>query len=389
MKRTALPLFLTAAVVLAACGNENNEMNDTDTNENINNPSAQNNAEGDEGDDVDPVSVQTTLYPLEYFAERIGGDDVEVENMVPVGADAHTFEPTANQMIETAEAELFIYNGADFEGFISSIQDAIEGEDVQMVEAVEGIELLDYSHDHNHDDEHDHNNEDHNHDDEHNHNNDDLNHNDEHNHNNDNHNHEDEHDHNNDDANHNDADNNHDDHAHGDEDPHVWLDPMRAADMAENIKHALVEARPEASETFEANFDTLVEELEELDGQFEELADNMDRDHIVVSHAGYGYWEARYGIHQTGIAGLSPTNEPSIQQIEETIEMMEENNINHVMFEQNIPVDVAETVREETGAEELWLHNLEAKTEEDLENEEDYFSLMEGNLEALEEALFD
>ncbi|SER48352.1 metal ABC transporter solute-binding protein, Zn/Mn family [Salipaludibacillus aurantiacus] len=376
-------LMLAGSTFLAACGENTNEE------VNLGNESDGNNNAETEAEDIEPVHIMTTLYPIEDFVNRIGGELVEVDNMVPVGADVHTFEPTANQMIEVAEAELFIYNGAGFEGFAESIKDTVESHDVEIVKATDGIDLIDYHHDHGHeanDDNHDHNDDhgheanDHNHD-----------HNDDHGHEANDHNHD-----HNDDHGHEDNDDNHDhnddhghdhDHDYGDEDPHVWLDPIRSIELAENIKNALIEARPDGEEEFTANFEDLKAELETLDEEFMEMADNKTKDTIIVSHAGYGYWEDRYGINQLGIAGISPTNEPSIQQIQEVIALMEENDINYVMFEQNIPTNIAETVREEADAEDLWLHNLEALTEEDIENEEDYFSLMRQNIEVLETAL--
>ncbi|PYZ94376.1 ABC transporter substrate-binding protein [Salipaludibacillus keqinensis] len=391
-------VILAFSTFLAACGNENN-------NEDLNSAENENNNGNSEAiEDIEKVNIMTTLFPIEDFANRIGGEHVNVENMVPVGADAHTFEPTANQMIEVADADLFIYNGADFEGFADSVKDAVSDHDVQTLEATEGLDLLEYEHNHDHNDEHSHEDNEHNHDhnDEHSHEDNEHNHdhNDEHNHedNEQNHDHNDEHNHEDNDHNneHNHDDNNHNhdhndennhDHDHGDYDPHVWLDPIRSIEYAENIKNALIDVRPEAEEEFNSNFEQLKSELEELDEEFQNMADEKVKDTIIVSHAGYGYWEDRYNIHQIGIAGLSPTNEPSIQQIQEVISHMEENEINYVMFEQNIPTNIAETVREEAGAEELWIHNLEALTEDDVENEEDYFSLMRQNIETLEEAL--
>ncbi|PYZ98554.1 ABC transporter substrate-binding protein [Alteribacter lacisalsi] len=425
-KMTAFSAMLITSAFLTACG-ANEETAEQD----------QDDSGTDEAVEEEPLSVYTTLYPLEDFASKIGGDHVEVENIVPVGADAHTFEPTAQQMISVADGDLFIYNGAGFEGFTDMISDILEGENVEIVEASHGIDLIGYDHDHSHDhghedDDHDHGHEDDDHghedddhghedddhgheDDDHGHEDDDHGHedDDDHSHEDDDHGHEDDdhgheddehgheddddhghedddHGHEDDDHGHEDDDHGHDhhhDHDHGDEDPHVWLDPIRAAELAENVKNALIDLRPEAEEYFTDNFETLKADLEELDEEFQAMADDKDKDTIIVSHAGYGYWDDRYGIHQIGISGISPTNEPSIQQIEETIAYAEENNINYVMFEQNIPTNIAETVRSEVGAEDLWLHNLEALTEEDIENDEDYFSLMRRNLEVLETAL--
>jgi len=383
---TLISTLFIAGAVLSACG-ENEEAT-----------SLSNNEKEEEIESIETVEIITTLFPLEYFAARIGGEHVEVENMVPAGSDAHSFEPTANQMIEVAEADLFIYNGADFEGFAESISEAVDSHDVTILTASEGINLIGYDHSDNVDDDHDdhgHENNDHDHD-ENNHGNE----NNDHDHEENDHGHENnDHDHdgnnhgneNNDHGHENnnnedDHDNGHD-HDHGDEDPHVWLDPIRSIKLAENIKKALINIRPDAEEEFTANFEELKADLEKLDDSFQRMADEITKDTIIVSHAGYGYWEDRYGIHQKAISGLSSTNEPSIKQIEEVISFMESNNYNYVMFEQNIPSNVAETVREQVGAEELWLHNLESLTEENIANEDDYFSLMEQNIETLRKAL--
>lgn len=358
--------MLLFAILLAACGqsggeDEANAEVDEDVTEEI-----EETIEEVVEEIIDPLKVFTTLFPLEDFTERIGGEYVEVSNIIPAGADAHSFEPTANQMIQIAEADLFIYNGAGFEGFAERIKETVESHNVTVITAAKGIELIDYHHDHDHDHGHSH-------DDDHGHTHED----DDHTHEDDDHTHEeDEHGHDNDHG-----------HSHGEEDPHVWLDPIRAITLAENIKNALVELLPEAAEVFEENFEVLMVELEQLDQEFVAMAEEITKDTIVVSHAGYGYWEDRYGIHQVGIAGISPTNEPTIKQIQDIIHYMEKNDINYIMFEQNIPVRIAETVREEVGAEALWIHNLETLMQEDVDNGEDYFSLMRKNIETLRTAL--
>ncbi|WP_100400657.1 metal ABC transporter solute-binding protein, Zn/Mn family [Bacillus sp. FJAT-44742] len=354
------------SAVLAACGEADQTEEATEQDEG-------------NGEETETIDVYTTLFALEDFANRIGGEAVNVTNIVPVGADAHSFEPTAQTMIDIAESDMFLYNGAGMEGFADAVEDTLQGEDVKVVKAVEGIDLIDYGHDHDHEHGHD---DDHGHDD-HSHEEDEHGH-DDHTHEEDEHGHDDH-------AHEEDEDHSHDDHGHshdhGDEDPHVWLDPVLSIEMAENIKEALVEVNPEESETFENNFEELQQELETLHEEFEVMVEAADKDTFIVSHAGYGYWEQRYGLNQLGISGLSPTNEPSQKQLEEIIQYAEDHDIEYVMFEQNITPQVAEVVQDEVGAEALRLHNLEALVEEDEENEEDYFSLMRRNIENLETAL--
>ncbi|MET3504183.1 metal ABC transporter solute-binding protein, Zn/Mn family [Halalkalibacter oceani] len=460
------------------------------------------NTETDTADEVEEsqeteeqLTIMTSIFPLEDWTKKIGGDFVEVTNIVPVGADAHTYEPTPNEMVAVAEADAFIYNGAGIEAFADRIVEAVANEGVAVLEASAGVELIEDNHHHDHDhghgeedghaheheDDHDHEHgveEEHDHDhgaeEEHAH---EHNHDDgevesgtmriegvkDHYHTGDHvhltaheieesghdhwhwytlapgedpenddawevvpdngtntyegvaedgqliqvklfgddhevvaqsepiaiaiHDHHDDHDHEHGEE--HDHGHEHDDHGHvhGDHDPHVWLDPVLSIEMAEQIKHLLVELMPEQEEYFEANFEELRGQFEELDQQFQEVAANAQIDTFIVSHAGYGYWEARYGIKQIGIAGLSPTNEPTQQQLIETIEQAEELGLEYVLFEPNISPAVAQTVQDYLEAESLYLHPLEALTTENVEAGADYFSLMEENIETLRTVL--
>jgi zinc transport system substrate-binding protein len=346
-------------------------------------------------DDNNKLKVYTTLYPLADFTKKIGGDQVDVESIIPPGADAHTFEPTSKQMIDIAEADAFIYNGLGMETYAEKIAEALENEDTIMVEAAHGIEVVQHTHDHHtHEAEH-HESDEHEHEAEH-HEADEHAHEEEHhesdehaheeeNHESDEHAHEEEH-HESDEHAHEDKANEHE-HHHRDVDPHVWLDPIRAIILAQNIKDALIELKPEAKEEFENNFITLKAELEKLDEEFHQLVDAKKNPEMIVSHAAYGYWEESYGIHQIAVAGISPTDEPSQKDLANIIKLAKEKQIQYIIFEQNVTPKVAEVIRKEINAEPLRLHNLSVLTEEDIQNGEDYFSLMRKNIETLDKVL--
>ncbi|MCT8138726.1 zinc ABC transporter substrate-binding protein [Anaerobacillus sp. CMMVII] len=373
-------IILVLTTFLSACGAKEEEPTDHTL------------VDPDVADEMQVLQVYTTIFPLMDFTQKIGGEYVDVKSIIPLGADAHTFEPSPKTMVDVSNAHLYIYNGAGIEGFADAAAEVLKSGNVKILMASENVDLLKFDeHNHDHDD---HGHDDHGHDhDDHGHE-DDAHDHDDHGHDHDDHGHEDDgHDH--DDHGHDDHGDDHDEdhsdddhnHQHGEEDPHIWLDPIRSIQIAENIKNALVELLPEASEDFESNFLSLKEQLEALDGEFKKMVEEVSKDTIVVSHAGYGYWTERYGIKQVGISGISPTNEPSIRQITKVIEFVEHNEINFIIFEQNIPMNIAETVRSQVGAEVLWLHNLEALTEEDVENGADYFSLMANNIETLRTAL--
>ncbi|WP_226528408.1 metal ABC transporter substrate-binding protein [Metabacillus niabensis] len=314
--------------------------------------------------DSDTLKIYTTLYPLEDFTKKIGGDLVEVENVIPPGADAHTFEPSTKDMVNIAEADGFIYSGVGFESFAEKAQESLKDEDVTFINAGEDIELLDQT-EHSHEEvateeEHSHEEAEHSHDEAA---------------------HEDEHTH--EEA----ATEEEHVHDHGDTDPHVWMDPILSIQLAENIKNALTELHPDGKETFENNFEALKTQLNELDQSFSDVINKASKREILVSHAAYGYWESRYGIEQISVLGLSPTQEPSQKELQTIIETAKEHDIKYIIFETNVSSNVTDIVQSEIGAEALTLNNLETLTDEDITNKEDYFSIMKKNIETLEKAL--
>ncbi|HHY72927.1 MAG TPA: zinc ABC transporter solute-binding protein [Bacillus bacterium] len=287
------------------------------------------------------LKIYTTLFPIEDFAKKIGGSHVDVNSIIPLGTNAHTYEPTTKTMIGIAKGDAFIFSNKSMEPYAVKIADALKNENVKIVDASKGIEMIAAGEESagNHNESHG-------------------------------------------------TETGHEEgHDHGDVDPHIWLDPILSVSIAKNITASLVELKPEAAEEFEANFNKLRLQLEELDGRFTELVKGKTAPKILVSHAGFGYWQNRYGIKQISITGLSSTNEPSQQGLQHIIDLAKENNIKYIIFEQNITPKVAEIIKNEIHAESLRIHNLSVLTEDDIKNNEDYFSLMNKNIETLKIAL--
>src|SRR5699024_1042758 len=212
------------------------------------------------------------------------GEYVEVETILPPGADPHNYEPTSKMMVDIAGSDMFLFNGANLETYAGKIESALSEEDVLVVEASHNVSLEEHIHP---GEEESHNEEDEQHTG-------------------------DEHAHSSSDSDH--------DHSHGDQDPHIWLDPIRSIELARNIKDSFIELMPEQSEMFDENFHQLEDRLIALDEAFHEKLKNRSTNDILVTHAAYGYWEQSYGIEQVSIAGLSPSQEPSQKQIEEILE---------------------------------------------------------------------
>ena len=405
LKRRAVLLAATAlvAVIAAACGSDSAATPGPGTPT----PAPQ-------------LDVVTTIYPVTYFTERVGGERVKITSLITPGIEAHDFEPTPGDIRTIAEADVLIYNHPAFESWVADAVSASGNSGIIVVKAADLPDDADLSHDHGDEDAH--------------------------------------------------ADDEaladavlhvieemeageitaeegieeiealvggHEEEAHGDGetevhledeilhvieeveageitaaegiaeidalvgghageaghdheegiDPHVWLNPVEAEAQVRAIQAALSQADPDGAALYTQNADALVAELEALDGRISAGLASCQFDHIVVSHLAYGHLAERYGIEQIGLAGLSPEFESGPQQITAIVTEMHELGIMHILQEPIGDDRLAETVAAETGATVLPLHPLESLTEAEVTAGDTYFTVMERNLESLRTAL--
>lgn len=347
--------------------------------------------EGEEGEESAAMASFFTLYD---FARNVGGEGFDVENAVPAGQHGHGWEPQADITSEVLDRDAFVYLGVEgFQRWADEVANEADGDDETVViSAADGIDLSEYD-DHGHDHDHDHDEDGHHHDeDDHHHDEDDHHHDDEDDH------HGDEDGHHHDDADdhhHDDEDDHHEgddhDHDHGDYDPHFWVDPVRAQQAVENIRDGLSEIDGENAETYEENAEAYLAELGELDERFEEGLADREHDVVVVAgHDSYGYLGERYGFEIHTPQGVSPDSEPSPGEIAETIDLVEEEDIEYVLYDYFDGDTLARTIVDEaeSATDVARLSPAESVTEEWETEGLDYIGQMEEvNLPSLRRAL--
>lgn len=274
------------------------------------------------------VNVMTSFYPLFDFTQKIGGEHVNVINLIPAGVDSHDWTPKTQDMANITDADLLIYNGLGFEGWVENFLGGLESDSkLVSVEASRGITAIEGSHD----------------------------------------------------------EDDHDD--HGELDPHVWLSPLQAKKMAENVKNALIQVDSANQSDYEKNYGQLIEQLDELHYKFEDVIAKSPRKDIVVSHEAYGYLVRDYDINQIGIMGISPNAEPTPQDMKRITDFVKEKDIKYILFEELVSPKLAQTLADDAGIETLVFNPLEGLTNEQIEAGEDYISMMEINLTSIEKAL--
>lgn len=295
------------------------------------------------------VNVVTTFYPIYEFTREIGGDDINAINLLPVGVEPHDWTPRSQDIVNTSKAQLFLYNGAGLEGWVPNFLKGLDSSSkVEAVEVSKGIDLImtdeDDGHDHGGSSEEDH--------------------------------HEDDADHNS----HSSEDSLH-------TDPHTWVSPKSAIIMARNIKDSLESVDPEHKDGYEERYNKLAERLQALDSKFEQELTKLPNHEIVVSHQAFSYLARDYGLDQHAIMGLSPDAEPRGQDLVNLAKLVKDEGIKYIFFEELVSDKLAKTLAAEAGVSTMVLNPVEGLTAEQEKNGDNYFTLMEKNLQNLIMAL--
>jgi len=309
-----LAAFILLAVVLSGCGDGGSGK-----------------AELVEG----KINIVASFYPLYDFARNVGGEHVNVINLVPAGVEPHDWSPKSRDMTNLTKAQLFVYQGAGFEGWVGDFLDSLpKDSSLQVVEAGKGVSLIRTADEAGGETE-----------------------------------------------------------ATGDPneslqyDPHAWLSPANAGKMAAAIKEALVSADPAHQADYERNYAAYSAKLGELDAQFREQLAALPKKEIAVSHQAFAYLCRDYGLTQMPIMGLSPDAEPTARDIQRMNAFIKEHHVQYIFFEELVSDKLAKTLAKDAGVDTMVLSPVEGLTAEEQAAGDDYISVMDRNLKNLVKAL--
>lgn len=301
---------------------------------------------GGQGEAKGKVDVVASFYPLQFLVEQIGGEHVETESLTKSGTEPHDLELSPQQTGRLTDAGLVVY----LKGLQPAVDEGIQqAEPEHVAEASSYVELENHSVDvHGEDEggkhggkhEKEHGGE-----------------------------HGEEHSHSSSDA--------------GDGgDPHIWLDPLRYAQVAEGIGSKLAEADPAHKKTYEKNTRAVTERLRSLDKDFKKGLARKKTDTFITTHAAFGYLAERYGLHQAAVSGLDPESEPSGARMKQLHKTAKTGRVDTVFFESSASDKTAKTLANDLNLRTGVLSPLES-----VKKGEDYFSVMHRNLLSLQSAL--
>ncbi len=188
------------------------------------------------------LKVVASFYIPYEFTKNVGGERVDVKNLVPAGADAHDFEPSPADIRAIEEAQVFVYNGAGMESWVERVLSVVKNrEKLIVVEMTEGLPLRKVE-----DDE------------------------------------------------------------EFEFDPHAWTDPILVKEMAKNIRDGLSAADSAGSSLYTENAKAFQAKLDALDAQIREGLQACRLREFIISHRFMDYFAARYNLTAHALSGLEP-----------------------------------------------------------------------------------
>ena len=240
----------------------------------------------------DKIGVAVTILPQAEFAESIGGDRINVTVMVPPGADPHTTELTPSKMTEVAEDKMYAKVGSGIE-FELSYMDKIEAVNKNML-VVDCSKGIELvtSVDPN----------------------------------------------------------------EPGMDPHIWVSPLNAKIMVQNICDGLVQVDPANKDYYEQNRDAYLQKLDALDQEIRSSLANIKNRAFIVLHPAWGYFARDYDLEQIPIE--IGGKEPSAQDITRIIDEAKQRNIKIIFASPQFNPQMAEVIANEIGGKVVLIDDL-------------------------------
>jgi zinc transport system substrate-binding protein len=280
--------------------------------------------------------ITVTIPPFAWFVEQIGGDDFQVNVLLPPGADHHIWEPLPAQINALSGSEAFIMNGQlgfehawmdrftqvnpgmkvlDLSGNIQLIgaeglrvggsEGLRVGADGSNVEGDKG----EGEHDDDHAREGDH------------------------------------------DADHAGEGHTEEDHAHshGGPDPHYWMSPSAARIMAQDIRDFLADLNPASAEKYDSNLAVVNRKITEVDSLVRVALGSDPNRTVMIFHPALAYMGLDYGFEQVSFEDEGKS--PSPARMKELIDLAREREIKIIFIQAEYDVRNAQSLSRETGAE--------------------------------------
>jgi len=239
-----------------------------------------------EKESYDKLNIIVSVLPQKAFVEAIGGDLVNVQELIPQGGSPSTYEPKPSDLVSVEKADIYFKIGyIPFEK--SHMEKFIElNPNMKIVDTSTNVKLLYFGEEGNQE--------------------------------------------------------------YEEIDPHIWLSPVQVKEQVEIITQTLIEEDPDNAEIYLNNSENFKKELDDLHSEIQSEFEKLKINKLMVFHPAWGYFADEYGLEQIAIEDSG--KEPTAQDLKDTIEEANTDNIKVIFVQSQFDENVANSIAEEIGA---------------------------------------
>jgi len=238
--------------------------------------------------------VTVSILPQQYFVNKIAGDLLEVNVMIPPGASPVTYEPTPKQMQELSKSFAYFRIGhIEFEkSWMKNFENM--NPDMQIINLSAEAELIEPEPEDGHESHEGHN---------------------------------------------------HDGHHHHGIDPHIWTSPKEVRKQAKLIYEFLLRELPGQNDILKKNYNQFVLEIDSLDNYLSTVLSPYKGKKFLIFHPALSYIARDYGLEQISIE--IDGKEPTPANIQEIISIAKKEQIKIVFVQKQFSTHNAEVIANE------------------------------------------
>ncbi len=282
---------------------------------------------------TDKLNVVATTFSTYDFTRQIVGDKADITFLLGPGVDAHSYEPSAKDLVTIKNADVFIYIGGEMEQWVDKIleTDTIDTNKTTLIHVTDYIETIEEQ----------------------------------------------------------EVDGAEEEHEHGAFDEHIWTSPSNAIKMVKYLSEQFGKIDNNNKESYEKNAENYIKQIENVRNEIQEIVTNKKRDRLVFGDK----MPMQYFLNEFGLTasaafnGCSTEAEPGTKTITYLVNKVKEEQIPVVLYIELSTGKTAKSIANETGAKVMQIQTLHNISKDDFKNGETYVSLMERNLPVLKEAL--
>lgn len=258
------------------------------------------------------ILIVSSVGPVSFLAQKIGGENVELHTLI--SADAHNYEPKPSDMKIIAKADVFLAIGVEFE-CVWLEKFKANAKNLLITKLDENITKIKQEHSHDHD--HDHESE---------------------------------------------------------LDTHIWLDPLNAKIIAQNIANTLIKINAQNQKIYEQNLNALLNELDELDNYAKTELAGLKKRAFIVYHPAWGYFAKRYDLEQISIE--KNAKEPKINELASIIKDAKKHGVSVIFTNPGYLGHSPQVIASQIGAKIIQIDPLS----------NDYFNALKHAIKAFKDA---